>query len=65
MNDTTILTEALSLISSPMRPDGTWNRDRRACQLLAEEALKKFGYYGKPTTKLIKEKTVFENIGTL
>ncbi len=47
MEDISILTQALSLIATPMRPDGTWNRDRRACQLLAEEALRKVGYYGK------------------
>jgi hypothetical protein len=44
--DISILTQALSLIAAPMRPDGTWNRDRRACQILAEEALRKVGYYG-------------------
>ena len=32
--------EALMLIAAPMRPDGTWNRDRKACQELAREALK-------------------------
>ncbi len=32
--------QALQLIASPMRPDGTWNRDREACRQLAEEALK-------------------------
>ena len=32
---------ALELIAAPMRPDGTWNRDRLACQQLAEEALAK------------------------
>lgn len=31
--------EALELIAAPMRPDGTWNRDREACQALAEDAL--------------------------
>ena len=31
--------EALELIAAPMRPDGTYNRDRRACELLAKEAL--------------------------
>ena len=31
--------DALSLIATPMRPDGTWNRDRAACQELAIEAL--------------------------
>ena len=31
---------ALRLIAAPMRPDGTYNRDRRACQLIAEDALR-------------------------
>lgn len=30
---------ALELIAAPMRPDGTWNRDREACRQLAAEAL--------------------------
>lgn len=30
---------ALELIAAPMRPDGTWNRDREACRELAAEAL--------------------------
>ncbi len=33
---------ALRLIASPERPDGTFNRDRRAVQFLAEQTLKKF-----------------------
>ena len=32
---------ALDLIAAPARPDGTYNRDRRACELLAREALGK------------------------
>lgn len=32
---------ALDLIASPARPDGTYNRDRRACELLARETLDK------------------------
>lgn len=32
---------ALELIASPKRPDGTYNRDRRACELLARDALAK------------------------
>lgn len=32
---------ALELIATPMRPDGTYNRDRRACEQLAREALNK------------------------
>jgi len=38
-NEVARLREALELIASPMRPDGTYNRDRRACELLAKEAL--------------------------
>ena len=34
--------EALELIAAPMRPDGTWNRDRAACQQLAAEALGRY-----------------------
>ena len=30
---------ALELIACPMRPDGTWNRDREACRQLAADAL--------------------------
>ncbi|MFA5898081.1 MAG: hypothetical protein WC829_03090 [Hyphomicrobium sp.] len=32
---------ALELIASPMRPDGTWNRDREACRDLAAKTLAK------------------------
>lgn len=31
--------EVLELIAAPMRPDGTWNRDREACRQMAAEAL--------------------------
>lgn len=31
--------EALELIAAPMRPDGTWNRDRESCRQIAAEAL--------------------------
>ena len=31
--------EVLQLIAAPMRPDGTWNRDREACRQLAAEVL--------------------------
>ena len=31
--------ETLRLIATPMRPDGTWNRDREACRQLAQDAL--------------------------
>ena len=34
------LRQALELIASPERPDGTYNRGREACELLAKEALK-------------------------
>jgi hypothetical protein len=34
------LREALELIAAPMRPDGTWNRERLACQQIAVAALK-------------------------
>ena len=30
---------ALELIAAPVRPDGTYNRDREACRVLAHEAL--------------------------
>ena len=33
------LETALHLIASPQRPDGTWNRDREACRVIAQEAL--------------------------
>lgn len=33
----------LELIAAPVRSDGTWNRDRRACQMLALAALEAFG----------------------
>jgi hypothetical protein len=33
---------ALELIATPQRPDGTWNRDRAACQELASEALGRY-----------------------
>ena len=34
------LRAALEMIASPMRPDGTWNRDREACRQLAEKVLR-------------------------
>ena len=36
--------EALQIIATPQRPDGTWNRDREACRQLAAEAL---GFHNK------------------
>lgn len=35
------LEEALRLIATPKRPDGTYNRNREACEQLANEALLK------------------------
>jgi len=32
---------ALQLIASPKRPDGTYNRNREACEKLADETIKK------------------------
>jgi hypothetical protein len=34
--------QALELIAAPVRPDGTWNRDREACRQLAAEALGRY-----------------------
>lgn len=34
---------SLELVAAPARPDGTYNRDRRACEQLAREALAKVG----------------------
>lgn len=31
--------EVLKLIATGERPDGTWNRDRKACQILAQKTL--------------------------
>ena len=36
--------EALQIIATPQRPDGTWNRDREACRQLAAEVL---GFHNK------------------
>jgi hypothetical protein len=33
------VSDVLELIAAPARPDGTYNRDRRACELLAKETL--------------------------
>jgi hypothetical protein len=33
---------ALALIAVPRRPDGSWSRDREACQQLAAEALRSY-----------------------
>ena len=35
------LRAAMTLISAPQRPDGSWNRDREACRALAAEALER------------------------
>ena len=37
--DITRMHSALELIAAPMRPDGTFNRDRAACGSIAREAL--------------------------
>lgn len=37
---------ALQLIAQSIRPDGTYNRDRKACELLAKETLTKIGVPG-------------------
>src|SRR5690554_3724998 len=34
------MAEALRLIAAPIRPDGTWNRDREACRQIARDALR-------------------------
>ncbi len=34
--------QVLELIAAPMRPDGTWNRDREACRQMAAEALGRY-----------------------
>ena len=39
-NEVARLRQALELIACPERPDGTYNRGREACELLAKEALK-------------------------
>lgn len=40
VNENARLREALELIAAPMRPDGSWNRDRQACAELARGVLK-------------------------
>jgi hypothetical protein len=37
----TRILETLALIAAPMRPDGTWNRDREACRQLAAAELER------------------------
>lgn len=44
--------EALELIAAPMRPDGTWNRDREACRELAAEALGRYDDSETPNASL-------------
>ena len=34
-----LLRAALEIIAAPRRPDGTFNRDRNACQRIAKDAL--------------------------
>ena len=43
---------ALELIAAPMRPDGTWNRDREACRELAAEVLGCYDDRKTPNAKL-------------
>ena len=40
--------DALQIIATPQRPDGTWNRDREACRQIAAEAL---GFHNKVEQK--------------
>jgi len=40
------LRAALELIAAPVRPDGTWNRDREACRQMAAEALGRYEDWG-------------------
>ena len=42
---------ALELIAAPMRSDGTWNRDRAACQQIAAEALGRYEDSETPNEK--------------
>ena len=42
---------ALELIATPMRSDGTWNRDREACRELAAEALGRYDDSKTPNVK--------------
>lgn len=42
--------QALELIAAPMRPDGTYNRDRAACQRLARETLDLMAKLQAPAT---------------
>ena len=44
---------ALELIAAPMRPDGTWNRDRDACRELAAEALGRYDDDQKQTNVVL------------
>ena len=44
--------QALELIAAPMRPDGTWNRDREACRELAAEALGRYDDSKPPNAEL-------------
>lgn len=38
----TNLLQVLELIAAAPRPDGTYNRDRKACEILAKDAIKDF-----------------------
>jgi len=39
INEATVLVQALNLIAAPKRSDGTYNRNRESCELLARKAL--------------------------
>jgi hypothetical protein len=44
------MAEALTLIAAPMRPDGSWNRDRGACRQLALGVLARLNVRADRTT---------------
>lgn len=52
--------EALDLIAAPERPDGTYNRDRKACEQIARAALSKHvtadDTSEKPVAEIVKER---------
>lgn len=52
--------EALELIAAPMRPDGTWNRDREACRELAAEALGRYDDSKTPNAQVQAPDTAHE-----
>lgn len=52
---------ALELIAAPMRPDGTWNRDREACRELAAEALGRYDDSKTPNVRAEPDPTARGN----